>query len=332
MKDHIFYMERCFQLAEKGRGYTRTNPLVGAILVDTNGNIVSEGYHQTYGEAHAEVNCLNSVNNSALLASSTLYISLEPCNFYGKTPACTDLILRKGIKKVVVGSADFNPKVRLQGIEFLQSNDIDVINLNLEEEQKLLNISFFINQEKNEPYFIGKMAYSQDRKIGQRGEIIKISSVEVDVLSHKLRSEVDAIVVGKNTWMNDQPQLNNRLWESDYQPDIIVLSHSSLEIKNKTEDGRKISVISSNSISDLKNDIRDLGYKNILVEGGAEVFQYFMNHQLFHEIRTIENQSLVLKKGILFPTVNSLDYRIQEQNQIFGHLLTTYYRHDLFTA
>ncbi|MFN7239040.1 MAG: bifunctional diaminohydroxyphosphoribosylaminopyrimidine deaminase/5-amino-6-(5-phosphoribosylamino)uracil reductase RibD, partial [Chitinophagales bacterium] len=215
-------MNRCFELAKKGKGRIRSNPMVGALLVHE-GNIISEGYHAYYGGPHAEVNCINNLDNKALLNESTLYISLEPCNFHGKTPACTDLILNSGIQKVVIGSADVNPKVRFQGMDFLRSQEIEVVNLNWEEKQKSLNIRFIINQTRNEPFFIGKLAYSHDGFIGRIGERVKITCREIDILSHKLRSEVDAILVGKNTWLNDKPELSTRYYPTDFQPDVIVL-------------------------------------------------------------------------------------------------------------
>ena len=154
-------MNRCFELAERGRGATRSNPLVGALLVH-NDKIVAEGFHAFYGGPHAEVNCINGLTNRELLSESTLYVSLEPCNFLGKTPACTDYILNHGLKKVVIGSADFNPRVRNQGIDYLRSQEIEVLNLDWQERQKSLNIRFFINQTQNEPYFIGKLSMSRD--------------------------------------------------------------------------------------------------------------------------------------------------------------------------
>ena len=327
MVTHEFFMNRCFELAEKGRGYTLSNPMVGALLVHKE-VIIAEGFHSYFGGPHAEVNCLNQLTNKNLMKDSTLYISLEPCNFHGKTPACTDLIARSGVTKVVIGSADFNPQVRFQGIDYLRSREIEVINLHWEKKQKLLNIIFFINQTQNEPYFIGKLAFSNDKFIGRYGEKVKITSPEIDLLSHKWRSEVDAILVGKTTWENDQPKLNVRHFYSNHQPDIIVLQKqpkNTLELEN----GRKVHFIAENDIETLKKVILDLGYRNVLVEGGAEVFGYFMDHQLFHEIFTIENQSLQLVSGIQVPRINSQSYQQTTTNNYFNHLISQYIRNDL---
>lgn len=330
MHEHDIFMNRCFELAEKGRGHTRSNPMVGAVLVHE-GKIISEGFHAYYGGPHAEVNCLNQLTNRDLIKNSTLYISLEPCNFQGKTPACTDLILKSGLIKVVIGSTDFNPQVRFQGMDYLRSQEIDVINLNWEERQKTLNIRFFINQTQNSPYFIGKLAFSKDKIIGRQGKKLKITSPEIDVLSHKLRSEVDAILIGKTTWENDQPELTVRHYSSDHQPDIIVLQNQP---KNpiKLEKGRTVHFIGEIDSEALKNAIFDLGYKNVLVEGGAEVIGFFMDKELLHEIYTIENQGLSLESGIHCPSIQTEKYRLDSQKSYFRHQISHYTHHDLPTA
>jgi len=325
---HNQFIERCFQLAEKGRGLTKSNPIVGAVLV-YNGKIISEGFHAEFGGAHAEVNCIKNIDNQEVLSNSTLYISLEPCNYHGKTPACTNLILNKGIQKVVVGSADFNPKVKNQGIDYLRSQEIDVVNLNLIENQKQLNISFFINQVKNEPYFIGKIAFSNDKYIGREGDVVKITSREIDTLSHKLRSECDAILVGKNTWLNDKPKLDIRHYYSENQPDIIVLSNNSLEIES--DFNRKIiNIHTVDSPESLKRRLFELGYRKILVEGGAEVFDYFMKHQILHEIYTIQNNILTLNRGIQFTDIQCNKYTLKSTQILFNQTINQYFRNGLF--
>jgi diaminohydroxyphosphoribosylaminopyrimidine deaminase/5-amino-6-(5-phosphoribosylamino)uracil reductase len=322
-------MNRCFELAERGRGATRSNPLVGALLV-YNDKIVAEGFHAFYGGSHAEVNCINSLTNKELLGESTLYVSLEPCNFPGKTPACTDYILNHGLKKVVIGCADYNPRVRNQGIEHLRSQKIEVMNLDWQEKQKSLNIRFFINQTQNEPYFIGKLAMSRDGYIGRKRERVKITAPEIDVISHKIRSEVDAVLVGRTTWEIDKPSLKARMYHADIQPDIIVLNHDE-KLSITIEDGRQIHFVSGEEPKALKKSLFDLGYKNILVEGGGEVFQFFSSHELFHEVLWIENQDLVLESGIEAPKLNHADYSLIEQKRYFNHVLSYHKRNDLST-
>lgn len=327
MQTHEDFMNRCFELAQMGKGRVGANPMVGAVLVH-NDQILSEGYHAYYGGPHAEVICLDKIENRVLLAESTLYISLEPCNFFGKTPPCTELILKSGVPKVVIGSVDFNPKVRNLGIDYLRSQEIEVINLNWEERQKALNIRFFINQSQNQPYFVGKLALSNDNFIGEIGKKTKITSLEIDALGHKLRAEVDAIIVGNKTWNNDKPSLTTRYYYSENQPDIIILRNGGDETQ-KSNDGRHVHFISSTSADDLKQKIYELGYKNVLVEGGAEVFRYFMNNSLFHEVHTFQNQELELKSGVLAPAVDLRKYHIIDQKNYFNHQLNHYFRNDL---
>jgi diaminohydroxyphosphoribosylaminopyrimidine deaminase/5-amino-6-(5-phosphoribosylamino)uracil reductase len=304
--------------------------MVGALLY-TNGQIIAEGFHSYYGEPHAEVNCINSLKNKSLLKDATLYISLEPCNFQGKTPPCTELILKSGITKVVVGSVDFNPKVRFQGIDYLRSQEIEVTNLNWDKRQQELNIRFFINQTQNEPYFIGKMAMSSDGFIGRKGERVKITEPEIDVLSHKIRAEVEAIIVGKTTWETDSPSLNARLYYSEFQPDIIVLQHGE-KGKEFTSDGRTIHFLDIDDPEILKKKIYGLGYKSLLVEGGGDVFRFFMENGLFHEIKLIENQNLVLQTGIKAPLLDTIQYSLTTQKNYLNHLISKYYKNDLFSS
>lgn len=329
MHEHDFFMNRCFELAEKGRGFTRSNPMVGAVLVH-NGKIISEGFHASYGGPHAEVNCINSLQNKSLLKDATLYISLEPCNFQGKTPPCTELILKSGLKKLVIGSADFNPRVRFQGMDYLRSQEIEVINLNWEEKQKSLNITFFINQSQCEPYFIGKLATSRDKFIGRKGERVKITEPEIDVMSHKIRAEVDAILIGKNTWQTDRPSLNARLYHTEIQPDILVLQHGQKE-DELTNDRRSIHFLEADEPELLKKKIYNLGYRSVLVEGGGDVFRFFMENGLFHEINMIENQNLVLQIGIKAPSLDTIQYSLTTQKNYINHLICQYHKNDLFT-
>lgn len=323
-------MNRCFELAEKGRGKVRSNPMVGAVLVHSD-TIVSEGYHPYYGGPHAEVECLSGLANTDLLADSILYISLEPCNFYGKTPPCTELIVHNGIRKIVVGSADFNPRVRNNGMDYLRSHGIEIFNLNWEKRQRELNIIFFINQVKEQPYFIGKLAISKDGRIGRLGEKIKITAPEIDVLTHKSRSEVDAIMVGGRTWVNDQPQLNVREVASTFQPDIIVWQREKNEVKH-TSDGRAIHFLNEGSLSNLSATIWELGYKSILVEGGGEVFDRFLQARMFHEIRTIKNEKMEVGEGILAPAIEEKSYPLKLKKMYNNHIINTYFKNDLFTS
>ncbi len=179
-------MQRCLQLAAKGLGFVAPNPMVGAVLVYED-RIIGEGWHNQYGEAHAEVNCINNVNENdkSLIEKSILYVSLEPCNHFGKTPPCTDLILKNKIKKVVIGCRDPFALVNGTGIQKLRDNNIEVIENICEQEAVELNKRFFTFHQKKRPYVILKWAQSADGFLGRENERTKITDLATDILVHK---------------------------------------------------------------------------------------------------------------------------------------------------
>lgn len=333
------FLRRAFEIAEKGRGLTRSNPMVGAVLVYEE-KIVSEGFHMEFGGPHAEVNCLHSAIDPAIIRNSTLYISLEPCTFHGKTPPCTEFIVKSKIPKVIMGSLDFNPKVQGQGMTYLLKNGIDAYNANFIKKQQELNIRFFINQTRHRPYFIGKMAQSRDGYLGRPNERTKISSEEIDYYSHKLRSEVDLIIIGGQTWQIDQPQLTNRYTAGKIQPDILILSNQHVK-ELYPHFNRKIVVMGNNNqgetdanIDYLHTDsydlhavskkIYDMGYRNVLVEGGAKILKSFIDHDLIDEWKIIRNDSLILDSGTKSPNILQDKFNIQNKLIINNMSLITY--------
>ena len=210
------YMARCLQLAQSGGGYVSPNPMVGAVIV-CNDRIIGEGYHRHIGEAHAEPNAIYSVNNKELLSQSTLYVNLEPCSHYGKTPPCADLIVKKRIKKVVIGTLDPNPKVSGRGAEILRDAGIEVIVGVLEKECHTLNRRFFTFQINKRPYILLKWAQTRDGFIDHCRsdnsiQALKISNSITQLLTHKMRSENMAIMVSTNTVLLDNPSLTLRYW------------------------------------------------------------------------------------------------------------------------
>ena len=213
MTDEI-YMQRCIDLAKKGIRAVAPNPMVGCVLV-VEDKIIGEGYHERYGEAHAEVNAINSVSNKSLLKKATLYVSLEPCSHTGKTPPCAELIIKKGIKKVVIGTKDSNPIVGGKGIEKLKNGGVQVEEGILQEQCLELNKRFFTFHEKQRPYVILKWAQTLDGFLDRNREdetqkINWISEPETKTLVHKWRSEEQSILVGRNTITNDNPSLTVR--------------------------------------------------------------------------------------------------------------------------
>ena len=208
-----FFMQRCLQLADWGAGYTAPNPLVGALLVHEN-RVIGEGYHLQYGQAHAEVNCLQSVKpgDRHLIPFSTLFVSLEPCCHFGKTAPCTDLILREKIPKVVVGSRDPFPSVNGKGMEKLEARGVEVVFPVLEGLAKEKNRRFFTYHEQKRPYVILKWAESSNHHISSLDGRVLISNNLTNRLVHKWRTEEAAILVGTQTALLDNPALTARFW------------------------------------------------------------------------------------------------------------------------
>ncbi|HJW16280.1 MAG TPA: bifunctional diaminohydroxyphosphoribosylaminopyrimidine deaminase/5-amino-6-(5-phosphoribosylamino)uracil reductase RibD, partial [Flavisolibacter sp.] len=244
---HEKYMARCLQLAQLGAGNVAPNPMVGAVLV-YNDAIIGEGYHEKYGAAHAEVNCINSVIDGErhLISQSTLYVSLEPCAHFGKTPPCADLIVKLKIPKVVIGCRDPFVQVDGKGIEKLLAAGVEVTTGILEKECKELNKLFFTFHTLHRPYIILKWAQTSDGKIAYPTLRKKSSSpvsrlfitnAYTNRLVHKWRSEQMAILVGTNTAMHDDPSLNTRLWPGNSPVRLVIDKELALPPGLKLFDG-----------------------------------------------------------------------------------------------
>ncbi|MEP7321629.1 MAG: bifunctional diaminohydroxyphosphoribosylaminopyrimidine deaminase/5-amino-6-(5-phosphoribosylamino)uracil reductase RibD [Saprospiraceae bacterium] len=315
------YMDRCFQLARLAIGKTLTNPLVGAVIVYEN-RIIGEGYHESYGTHHAEIVALHSVKpgDYHFLASSTLYVNLEPCSHHGKTPPCADEIIRVGIPKVVIGSVDPNPEVNGKGIQKLRRAGVEVIILDDQKPAEDLNRIFFKNMKARLPYVILKFACSQDNYIGNLARPVSISNDWSRYLVHKIRNTVDAILIGTNTAITDNPMLTNRLYYGKH-PIRIVLdrkgripkSYNILKDKNRTWLFTESDPIGYDEevriipwINDLKEMLRWLlaqGIGSILIEGGAQTLQSFISQSLWDEA-WITRGNLMLSEGIKAPEIN----------------------------
>lgn len=275
------FMRRCIQLAKCGRNLSRPNPMVGCVIV-ADGWMIGEGYHVRCGEGHAEVNAFASVkaDDEHLLPQATLYVSLEPCSHHGKTPPCSDLIVRKGIRRVVVGCIDLFAEVQGRGIERLRNAGIDVTVGVLEAECRWLNRRFFTFHQKNRPYIILKWAQTADGFIDCDGKPLAISTPFTKMLVHKLRAEEDAILVGRVTDEREHPQLNVREW-CGRSPVRFVLSRSE-ERDSRSEKRGKIWV---NSFEELFRECRERQLQSLIVEGGRETLQSFIDQNLWDEIR-----------------------------------------------
>jgi diaminohydroxyphosphoribosylaminopyrimidine deaminase/5-amino-6-(5-phosphoribosylamino)uracil reductase len=300
------YMNRCLQLAANGRQNTAPNPMVGCVIVHNN-KIIGEGYHRKYGEAHAEVNAINSVKNPELLKDSTLFVNLEPCAHHGKTPPCSDLIIRKKIPRVVIGTKDIYAEVAGKGIEKMQKAGIEVITGVLEKESLELNKRFFTFHGKKRPYVILKWAETSDgfidteRKSGDTG-INWITGKHLRIAVHKLRSEESAILVGTDTARIDNPMLNTRLWHGKNPVRFVIDRSLSLPPSLHLFDGKIPTYIFTEKTATGKTNLNyitlDFGnnlpeqivaelYKlelqSVIIEGGKKTIQSFIDAGLWDE-------------------------------------------------
>lgn len=277
------YMRRCLQLAAQGRRESRPNPMVGAVIV-AHDRIIGEGYHIRCGEGHAEVNAFASVRkeDECLLSEATIYVSLEPCAHYGKTPPCADLIVSKGVRRVVVGCIDPFAKVKGRGIQKIREAGIEVTIGVLEEECQWLNHRFFTFHQKGRPYIILKWAQTADGYIDDHGRPLAISTPFTRMLVHRLRAEEDAIVVGRVTDEREHPLLNVREW-SGPSPERFVLSHDF-------------------TIEQLFDTCHKRQLQSLIVEGGRCTLQSFIENGLFDEIH-VETAPLVIGGGTVAPSL-----------------------------
>ena len=283
-REDEIYMRRCLQLARCGRNESRPNPMVGAVIV-ADGRIIGEGYHVRCGEGHAEVNAFASVRpeDEPLLPQATIYVSLEPCSHWGKTPPCCDLIVKKGVRRVVVGCVDDFAKVQGRGIARLREAGIEVTVGVLEEECRWLNRRFLTFHREHRPWIVLKWAQTADGYIDDGGRALKISTSVTQRLVHKLRAEEDAIVVGRTTWEREQPQLNVRLWAGK-SPERFVLGRATASQQGMT---------AVRSIDELLEACRERELQSLIVEGGRKTLQSFLDRGLWDEIRVEEGRRLL---------------------------------------
>jgi diaminohydroxyphosphoribosylaminopyrimidine deaminase/5-amino-6-(5-phosphoribosylamino)uracil reductase len=326
-------MSRCLQLAKMGAGNVAPNPMVGAVLVYED-KIIGEGYHQKYGDAHAEVNCINSVSeeNKPFIEKSTIYVSLEPCSHYGKTPPCADLIIRNNIKKVIIGIQDINKEVAGSGIKKLQDASIEVTTGILENECRDLNKRFFTFHQKQRPHIILKWAQTVNGKIGSKNsERILISNEYTNRLVHKWRSEEAAILIGTNTAITDNPSLTTRLWKGRNPIRIVIDNHLKMPAEmnvfskqtntivfNSIKDSIKenvqfIQLHNKNFIEEMLHALYELNIQSVLVEGGAKTLQSFIDEGLWDEARVITNEEMIIESEIGSPEMKNFKLLNQEE-------------------
>ena len=281
-------MSRCISLARLGAGNVSTNPMVGAVVVHK-GKIIGEGYHRKCGGPHAEVNAINSVKDPALLPESEIYVSLEPCAHFGKTPPCADLIIEKKIKKVYVGCLDPFSKVDGKGIQKLRAAGVEVVVGVLEKECQELNRRFFTSVNLKRPYVILKWAQSIDGYIDKDYNPVRISNHQTEILNHKWRSEEDAILVGYNTALRDNPSLTNRLWAGKNPLRVVLDRDGSLPKNLKIFDDSARTVVLDFHGDDMPQNVltalNEMKVQSLIIEGGASTHRRFIEAGLWDEAR-----------------------------------------------
>ena len=318
-------MQRCLELAVKGLGNVAPNPMVGCVIV-CDGEIVAEGYHEFYGGPHAEPNAIKQVGD-AILKKSTLYVTLEPCSHHGKTPPCADLIINKGVKKVVIGNLDSNPLVSGRGIQKLKEAGIEVEYRVLDKECKELNKRFFTFHEKKRPYIILKWAQTQDGFISRiplpkNKEDNWITGKESKDLVHQWRGDEQAILIGYNTALVDNPLLTTRLVEGKNPVRLIIDKNLDLphnlnifnndaktivfnSIKSSDDDNiRYVRIDFQNMIQEILNECYVLNISSVIIEGGTKTINEFIQKNTWDEARLFVNPNKVFKQGIASPVIS----------------------------
>lgn len=322
------YMQRCLQLAGMAEGHTSPNPMVGAVVV-CDGRIIGEGYHRRCGEAHAEVNAIASVHDKSLLSRSTIYVSLEPCSHYGKTSPCCDLIINSKIPRVVVGCLDPFPEVSGRGVRRLRDNGIEVITGVLEQECLWLNRKFMTFHNLHRPYITLKWAQSSDGYIDRVREAHEkatiFSTPTTRAWSHRLRATNDAIIVGTNTVITDNPSLTTRYWCGKNPLRITIDRHGRIPACATIFDSSTPTLVikeecnnttQATSINTLFNCLRERNIHSLIVEGGRELLQTFIDNNLWDEAR-IEITPATLGVGIKAPHINGS--KLKTLNHAPGH-------------
>ena len=314
----VFYIKRCIELAKKATGNTYPNPLVGSVIVHE-GKIIGEGYHKKAGEPHAEINAINSVQNSSLLPDSTIYVSLEPCSHFGKTPPCALKLTEIGFKRVVIGTLDSHEKVNGKGKQILEDAGIEVVSGVLEKECKDLNKRFFTFHQKKRPYVILKWAQSGDGFMDKDFQPYHISNAIANQYTHQLRADEHAILVGTQTALNDNPSLTVRnvsgknpvriLIDFDLKVPLdfkIFNDEAQTLVFNsiKNEDSVNVKFIKiekENFLQSLMQKLYENQIQSVIVEGGNFTLKQFIQTNLWDEALVIKNENLILEKGTSAP-------------------------------
>lgn len=315
------FMRRCLQLAKSGRQNAKPNPMVGAVIVSEDGRILGEGYHVRCGEGHAEVNAFASVKpeDEHLLAGATIYVSLEPCSHYGKTPPCADLIVSKRVKRCVCGCVDPFAKVQGRGIQKIREAGIEVTVGVLESECLELNKRFITYNTHQRPYIILKWAQTANGFLDNEGKGMAVSSAFTKMLSHKLRAENDAILVGRVTDERDHSQLNVRDWYGKNPVRLVIDRH------HPCFEGLDFSKGNEAVLRQMMSFLYINKVQSLIVEGGAITHQSFLDAGLWDEIRIETATAKFVKTGTEAPRLPH-DVKPIGHEEYDGNVIDTYER------
>jgi diaminohydroxyphosphoribosylaminopyrimidine deaminase / 5-amino-6-(5-phosphoribosylamino)uracil reductase len=336
------FMKRALELASLGRGLVSPNPMVGCVIVH-DGKVIGEGWHKKYGEAHAEVNAVNSVSDKSLLQYSDVYVTLEPCAHFGQTPPCADMLVNEKVKRIIVACQDPNPLVSGKGISKLQEANIDVTVGVLEKKARELNNRFFTFIQQRRPYIILKWAQTADGFIARENYDSKWISDEFSrKIVHQWRSEEDAILVGSRTALYDNPRLNVREWSGRNPVRVVIDRHLTLPQHLHLFDGSQVTLCynlkkneqaesvtyvqlpEENLLPSLLNDLHQRKIGSLIIEGGAVILQQFIEQNVWDEARVFSSPA-TFGKGIRAPQLSGKSF---QRYKLQKDLLTIYFRND----
>lgn len=338
MNDEL-YMKHCIELAGKALGDTWPNPMVGSVIVHE-GRIIGEGFHERAGQPHAEINAINSVKDPTLLPKSTIYVSLEPCSHFGKTPPCANKIIETGFKKVVIGTLDPHEKVNGKGKSLIENAGIEVISGVLEKECAALNKRFFTFHQKQRPFIILKWAKSSDGFLDKNFKPTAVSNSLAKQFVHTLRRDEHAILVGTQTALTDNPSLTTReiagrnpvriLIDFDLKvPDDFKIFDKNAEVlifndkKDAVEENLKFIKISrENMLQEMLTKLYEEQIQSVIVEGGRFTLQQFIDANHWDEAIIIKNPNLILENGTRAPEFN---FEATESND-FRYNIVEFYK------
>ena len=326
--EYANYIAHCIEIARRGEYFVAPNPMVGAVLVDENGTILAEGWHEKYGEGHAEVNCFQHLETSKYrdleMSKCTLFVSLEPCSHYGKTPPCAKLIIEKGVGRVVVGMLDPNPLVAGKGVQMLREAGIEVIVGVMEKECRELNKRFLCLHEKHRPYVILKWAQTADGFVDIKrtgGSPLKISTPKTKEIVHRMRAENMAIMVGTNTVLLDNPRLLNTHWQGRNPIRVTIDRHGRIPADARifSDDAETIVYRDRTDWPFITEDLAKRNIHSILVEGGTTLLNHILETGIWDEIHVEVAPELTIGDGVKAPQISLPD----TFEEVDGHRLYT---------